>query len=83
MSQTDEMSNTETTRREILLNPGPVTLTERVRSALTRPHVCHREQKFAELTLSIKKRITEVYADAKDYHTVILSGSGTCAAGNT
>ena len=79
MSQTADMTNTETTRREILLNPGPVTLTERVRSALTRPDVCHREQEFAELTLSIKKRITEVYADAKDYHTIILSGSGTCA----
>ena len=75
MSQTELMN-----KKEILLNPGPVTLTERVRSALTRQDMCHREQEFADLTLSIKKRITEIYADAiNDYHTVILSGSGTCA----
>lgn len=64
----------------ILLNPGPVTLTERVRAALTRPDMCHREQEFADLTLSIKKRLTRVYADAeKNYQSILLSGSGTCA----
>ena len=67
-------------RREILLNPGPVTLTERVRRALMRPDQCHREQEFAELTLAIKRRIEGVY-DARPAHhaAVLLSGSGTCA----
>ena len=32
-----------------LLNPGPVTLTERVRAALSRKDLCHREPEFAEL----------------------------------
>lgn len=67
-------------QKNVLLNPGPVTLTERVRSALTRPDMCHREQEFADLCLSIKRRITRIYADAeKSYQTILLSGSGTCA----
>jgi 2-aminoethylphosphonate-pyruvate transaminase len=67
-------------RREILLNPGPVTLTERVRHALLRPDQCHREQQFADLVLSIRRRIESVYAERPDDHdAVILSGSGTCA----
>jgi len=68
------------TQRTVLLNPGPVTLTDRVRSALTRPDMCHREQEFADLCLSVKQRITKIYSDAeKNYHTVLVSGSGTCA----
>jgi 2-aminoethylphosphonate-pyruvate transaminase len=66
--------------REILLNPGPVTLTERVRQALLRPDQCHREQEFAELILSIRRRIEHVYDERPDGHdAVVLSGSGTCA----
>ncbi|HFE37523.1 MAG TPA: 2-aminoethylphosphonate--pyruvate transaminase [Gammaproteobacteria bacterium] len=64
----------------ILLNPGPVTLTERVRTALTRPDMCHREQEFADLCISIKQRVSKIYANAEEnYETVLLSGSGTCA----
>jgi len=75
MSQTNTMN-----KKEILLNPGPVTLTARVRSALSRQDMCHREQEFADLCLSIKERITGIYDDAQgNYQTVILSGSGTCA----
>lgn len=67
-------------KKNVLLNPGPVTLTERVRSALARPDMCHREQEFADLCLSIKRRITRIYADAEaNYQTILLSGSGTCA----
>jgi len=67
-------------RREILLNPGPVTLSERVRQALGRPDQCHREQEFADLVLSIRARLERVYDDAPaDHDAVILSGSGTCA----
>jgi 2-aminoethylphosphonate-pyruvate transaminase len=61
-----------------LLNPGPVTLTSRVRSALAREDMCHREQEFADLTLDVIARINGVYG-SKDHHAVLLSGSGTCA----
>jgi 2-aminoethylphosphonate-pyruvate transaminase len=67
-------------RREILLNPGPVTLSERVRLALLRPDQCHREQDFADLLLRIRHRIEGIYAERPvDHDSVILTGSGTCA----
>jgi len=66
--------------RNILLNPGPVTLTERVRQALLREDLCHREPEFAELTLDIKTRLASVYpAAASNYEAITLTGSGTCA----
>lgn len=67
-------------KRTILLNPGPVTLTERVRQALLREDLCHREPEFAELTLDTKKRLASVYPEATtDYEAIMLTGSGTCA----
>ena len=32
----------------ILLNPGPVTLTNRVKSSLLREDLCHREPEFGK-----------------------------------
>ena len=66
-------------RREILLNPGPVTLSDRVRAALARPDLCHREQEFAALCLEILQMISQVYPEAKDFQPVMLTGSGTSA----
>ena len=66
--------------RNILLNPGPVTLTERVRNALSRDDWCHREPEFAALTREINTELARVYADmADDYSAVMLTGSGTAA----
>lgn len=64
----------------ILLNPGPVTLTERVRQAMQREDLCHREPEFAELSLDIKARLAKIYPEAaKEYEAILLTGSGTCA----
>jgi 2-aminoethylphosphonate-pyruvate transaminase len=66
--------------REILLNPGPVTLSERVRRALLRPDQCHREAEFAEMMLRIRTRLEAVYVERPAAHdAVVLTGSGTCA----
>ena len=45
----------------ILLNPGPVTLSPRVRAALMNPDVCHREPEFADLQDDIRARLLGVY----------------------
>ncbi|MDR1315806.1 MAG: 2-aminoethylphosphonate--pyruvate transaminase [Spirochaetales bacterium] len=67
-------------RPVILLNPGPVTISERVRASLMKEDLCHREPEFAALVLDIKKRIRNIYQDsAADYEALLLSGSGTCA----
>jgi len=66
--------------RTVLLNPGPVTLTEGVRNALHRGDWCHREPEFADLTRDINARLVRVYREMpKDFESVILTGSGTCA----
>ncbi len=66
--------------RTILLNPGPVTMSERVRAALTNEDECHREAEFADRMLDIKRRLCAVYDEtANDYQAAVLTGSGTSA----
>ena len=63
-----------------LLNPGPVTLTDRVRAAMGRPDLCHREPEFASLALDVIARLGGVYGTAAGAHrAVLLTGSGTAA----
>jgi len=64
----------------ILLNPGPVVLTEEVRQALTSPDICHREAEFSDLQDSIRQRLLDVYnLNTDDWSAVLLAGSGTAA----
>lgn len=64
----------------ILLNPGPVTLSPAVRSAMGRADWCHREPEFAALTRDLNQRLAAVYADlAADYQSVLLTSSGSGA----
>ena len=68
------------THPTILLNPGPVTLTGRVRNAMGQADWCHREPEFAALTKSINARLAGVYGAAEDdFVSVMLTGSGTAA----
>ena len=63
-----------------LLNPGPVSLTERVRGALSRPDMCHREPKFGDLQDRVRDGLLNVYPEAcKDFEAVLIMGSGTAA----
>lgn len=64
----------------ILLNPGPVTLSQRVRNALVRPDICHREPEFADLQAAIRTRLLAVYGlDDNLWTAPVISGSGTAA----
>jgi 2-aminoethylphosphonate-pyruvate transaminase len=63
-----------------LMNPGPVTLSRRVRQALQRPDLCHREPDFAALQNDVRDRLVRVYPAAeRDFVAVLLTGSGTAA----
>jgi 2-aminoethylphosphonate-pyruvate transaminase len=64
----------------ILLNPGPVNLSKRVRHALLQPDLCHREPEFAQLQNSIRQHLLKIY-DLPDeqWAAVLLTGSGTAA----
>ncbi len=66
--------------RPLLLNPGPVTLSERVRNSLLLPDLCHREPEFFDLQDEIRARLLQVHAlDPSIWAAVLLTGSGTAA----
>lgn len=62
-----------------LLNPGPVTLTQRVRDSLQKPDLCHREPEFFQMQRRIRDGLTAVYGCSPEYASVLLTGSGTAA----
>lgn len=65
---------------ELLLNPGPVTLTPRVREALAGPDLCHREAEFFDLQDEIRSGLLAVHElDGATWASVLISGSGTAA----
>ena len=64
----------------ILLNPGPVTLTERVKKSLLREDLCHREPEFGKLQQDIREKLLKVYnLNSSDWTSILLTGSGTAA----
>ena len=64
--------------RTILLNPGPVNISERVRRAQLREDICHREDEFSRLMASIRSRLTDAFAP-NGFTSVLITGSGTAA----
>lgn len=66
--------------RTILLNPGPVTLTDGVRRAAVAADLCHREPEFFELQDRVLAGLLAVYdIDPLAWRAVGLGGSGTVA----
>ncbi|MDP9153764.1 MAG: 2-aminoethylphosphonate aminotransferase [Pseudomonadota bacterium] len=64
----------------LLLNPGPVTLTERVRNSLLQTDLCHREPEFFDLQDEARSRLLAAYSlDPKVWTAVLMTGSGTAA----
>jgi len=66
--------------RAILLNPGPVSLSEGVRRAVTRTDLCHREAEFFNLQDQLIKALLAIYqCDPGAWDAVLINGSGTSA----
>jgi 2-aminoethylphosphonate-pyruvate transaminase len=65
--------------RMVLMNPGPVLVDARVRQALLRPDICHREAEFAKLMTGIRTRLVHVCGGDESYAAVVVAGSGTSA----
>jgi 2-aminoethylphosphonate-pyruvate transaminase len=64
----------------LLLNPGPVTLSGRVRQSLLQPDLCHREAEFFDLQDEARTRLLSTYAlDAANWAAVLMTASGTAA----
>lgn len=74
------MSPADPAPRTILLNPGPVTLSTRVRHAMTRADLCHREPDFLALQAEVRLRLGRIYPEAEEgWVPILLTGSGTGA----
>ena len=63
----------------ILLSPGPVNVSERVRQALMKPDACHRESEFTDLIEGIQDKLVRAFAPVGEYLPILLTGSGTAA----
>ncbi|MCJ7814921.1 MAG: aminotransferase class V-fold PLP-dependent enzyme, partial [Xanthomonadales bacterium] len=66
--------------RYILLNPGPVSISDGVRKAAVATDLCYREPEFSALQDRIRSGLTGVYGcDPDEWTSVLLGGSGTTA----
>lgn len=66
--------------RSILLNPGPVSLSEGVRRAVARVDLCHREVEFFDLQDQVIRELLDIYqCDPAEWAAVLIGGSGTSA----
>lgn len=64
----------------LLLNPGPVSLSDRVRRSLLQPDLCHRESEFFDLQDEARRRLLEAYSlDPAQWTAVLMTASGTAA----
>ncbi|MFM8552246.1 MAG: 2-aminoethylphosphonate aminotransferase, partial [Nitrospiraceae bacterium] len=65
----------------ILLTPGPVNVSARVRATLQSPDLCHLESEFADLMQGIRRKLVQAFAPGAeaDYTAVLLTGSGSAA----
>jgi 2-aminoethylphosphonate-pyruvate transaminase len=65
----------------ILLNPGPVNVSERVRQALLKADICHRESEFTDLLHDIQAKLLKAFVPGAEaeYAAVLITGSGTAA----
>ena len=67
------------TTAPLLLTPGPVTTTRRVRAALARGDLCHREPEFGALLGALRADLVAALGVAQTHEAVLITGSGTAA----
>ena len=66
--------------RYVLLNPGPVSLSEGVRAVVASEDLCHREPEYFNLQDRVRNGLLDVYGlDPEVWTSVLLGGSGTTA----
>jgi len=66
--------------RHILLNPGPVSISDGVRKAAVSADLCHREPEYFALQDRVRSGLLDVYGPGSgEWTCVLLGGSGTTA----
>lgn len=65
--------------KRMLFSPGPVLTSDRVKSALIHPDVCHRHPMFERIVENIRANLLTLFSADQRYSAVVVSGSGTAA----
>lgn len=68
-----------TVKRNILLNPGPVTTTDTVKYAQIIPDICPREKEFGKTLEQIRKDLVRIVKGNSNHTSILFAGSGTAA----
>ena len=68
---------TQTSKRNILLNPGPATTTHSVKMAQVVPDICPREYEFGDLMEWVSNELTTIVGSTNEYVGILFGGSGT------
>src|SRR5436309_11162261 len=63
----------------VLLNPGPACTSSRVKQALLRGDLCHRESEFSDLLLGLQRKLRTALDLPDSWGVPLVSGSGTAA----
>jgi len=65
---------------QVLLCPGPVMVSKKVKSALLHADIGHRETEFIEILTRCRAKLNKAFgAQGNEYTNVIITGSGTSA----
>ncbi len=65
--------------KKMLFCPGPVMTSERVKSALIHPDMCHRRPEFEQIVKRVRENLLAIFNADGTYTAAIISGSGTAA----
>ncbi|MDJ0766407.1 MAG: aminotransferase class V-fold PLP-dependent enzyme [Myxococcota bacterium] len=73
----DTLETSDTGGHAVLLNPGPVTTTPRVKAAVGARDMCHREPVFSSLLDSVERKLSTVFGASDDCDVLLVTASGT------
>jgi 2-aminoethylphosphonate-pyruvate transaminase len=65
--------------RYVLLNPGPVMTSARVKAALIHHDICHRDDDFSGVVRRLRTKLRPVFGAGPAHEILLLTGSGTAA----
>ena len=63
--------------RKVLLNPGPVATSARVKGALVQPEASHRDPDYQAGLLRLADKLRRIFNGGVDHRVLLVTGSGT------
>ena len=73
----DTLETSYSGEHAVLLNPGPVATTPRVKAAVGARDMCHREPIFTDLLDSVQRKLKVVFGADEEHEVLIVTASGT------